>query len=83
VLFGFPIFTAAIMLGVIWGAQREIDLTRPEHPLALIAWIAFAVLVVVRTTQGWRGRRAALLTLVGFAGAVLVMAIYFVRRAVL
>jgi ABC-type uncharacterized transport system permease subunit len=83
VLFGFPIFTAAIMLGVVWGAQRGIDLTRPEHPLALIAWAAFAALVVARATRGWRGRRAALLTLVGFAGAVIVMVIYFLRRAVL
>ena len=83
VLVGFPIFTAAIMLGVVWVTQRSSDLARVEYPLALITWIAFGSLVVARTTHGWRGRRAALLTMVGFAAAITVLGIYFVRRALL
>lgn len=80
VLAGFPIFTLAIMLGVIWVSQRGSG-WRPEYPLALVTWISFAALIVTRTTHGWRGRRAAWLTVVGFAGAVLVLAFYLVRRS--
>jgi len=83
VLVGFPIFTAAMMLGVVWVSQRSSDLTRVEYPLALITWLSYGALVVARTTRGWRGRRAALLTMVGFAAAMMVLAVYFVRRALL
>src|SRR5690606_23033308 len=37
VLAGFPIFTLAIMLGVIWVSQRGSG-WRPEYPLALVTW---------------------------------------------
>jgi len=81
VLAGFPIFTVAVMLGVIWVAQRHSGFDRLEYPLALVTWLSFAGLIVVRTTHGWRGRRTAWLTILGFAAAVLVFAIYFARRA--
>lgn len=81
VLAGFPIFTLAIMLGVIWVSQRGTGFNRPEYPLALVTWASFAALIVTRTTHGWRGRRAAWLTIVGFAGAILVFAIYLARRS--
>lgn len=83
VLVGFPIFTVSLMLGVVWVSQRASDLGRVEYPLALITWLAYGGLVVARTTRGWRGRRAALLTIVGFAAAMMVLAVYFVRRALL
>ena len=35
---------------------------------------------VARQIYGWRGRRAARLTLAGFAAALLVLVIYLVRR---
>lgn len=82
ILFGFPIFTMALMLGVIWVAQRHSGFNRPEYPLALFTWGAFAFLIVGRTTRGWRGRKAALLTIAGFSAALVVFAIYFLRRAV-
>ena len=81
VLAGFPIFTVALMLGVIWVSQRASCFDRPEYSLAIVTWLSFAALIVTRTTHGWRGRRSALLTIVGFSCAVLVFAIYFARRA--
>jgi ABC-type uncharacterized transport system permease subunit len=80
VVIGFPIFTVAMMLGVIWVAQRPVGF-RPEYPFALITWVAFAGLLVGRQAFGWRGRKAALLTVVGFLAAALVLVIYFTRRA--
>lgn len=82
VLVGFPIFTVAVMLGVIWVSRRSSGFNRPEYPLALITWMSFAGLIVVRTTHGWRGRRAAWLTVIGFAAAVLVFGIYLARHVV-
>jgi ABC-type uncharacterized transport system permease subunit len=77
---GFPIFTVALVLGAIWVSKLGESLDRPEYPLAGVTWIFYAVLLVVRQAYGWRGRRAARLTLAGFAAALLVLCIYLVRR---
>ena len=80
VVIGFPIFTASLMLGAVWGAQRA-ELLRPEWAIALVTWVAFGGLIVARTTRGWRGRKAALLTITGFSASAAVLAIYLARRA--
>jgi ABC-type uncharacterized transport system permease subunit len=77
---GFPVFTVALVLGLIWGTRRGTDFDRPEYPLAFITWAAFAALLVTRTAYGWRGRRSARLTLVGFGAALLVLLVYLARR---
>jgi ABC-type uncharacterized transport system permease subunit len=82
VVVGFPIFTVAMVLGVIWVEQRGEGFARPEYPLALITWLSFSTLLATRVAYGWRGRRSARLTLVGFAAAMLVLAIYLMRRVV-
>jgi len=82
VAIGFPIFTLSMMLGGVWLAQRQEGFDRIEYPLAAITWLAFAVLIVGRSARGLRGRRAAWLTLLGFGTAVLVLAIYLLRRSV-
>jgi ABC-type uncharacterized transport system permease subunit len=79
---GFPIFTVALVLGAVWVSKLGESLDRPEYPLAAVTWLAFAGLLVARQVYGWRGRRAARLTLGGFAVAVLVLVIYLVRRIV-
>jgi ABC-type uncharacterized transport system permease subunit len=80
VWFGFPVFTVALILGLIWGTKRGEGFDRPEYPLAFITWSAFAALLVTRTAYGWRGRRSARLTLVGFAAALMVLLVYLARR---
>ena len=77
---GFPIFTVALVLGAIWVSKLGESLDRPEYPLAAVTWMFYAALLVVRQAYGWRGRRAARLTLAGFAAALLVLIIYLVRR---
>jgi ABC-type uncharacterized transport system permease subunit len=77
---GFPLFTVAMVLGVIWTARRGVDWGRPEYLIATVTWLVFAGLLVTRSAYGWRGRRSARLTLVGFAAALIVLAIYLVRR---
>jgi len=77
---GFPIFTLALVLGAVWVSKLGEDLDRPEYPLAAVTWFAFAALLVARQLYGWRGKRAARLTLAGFAAALAVLVIYLVRR---
>ena len=75
---GFPIFTVALVAGVVWSAQISIGI-RPEHVIAGAAWLAFALVLVARLTAGWRGRRAAAITLFGFASTIVVLGVYLVR----
>jgi ABC-type uncharacterized transport system permease subunit len=82
---GFPIFTVAIVTGAMWiarlGWMHGLTTLRPEHILAVATWVAFGILLVARVGAGWRGRRAAWLTLGGFGGAMLVVVVYFLRHA--
>jgi ABC-type uncharacterized transport system permease subunit len=77
---GFPIFTLALVLGAVWTSRLGESLDRIEYPLAGVTWLAFATLLVMRQIYGWRGRRAAKLTLAGFAAAIAVLVVYLVRR---
>ena len=77
---GFPIFTIALVLGAIWVSRLGESFGHIEYLLAAITWIAFATLLVARQIYGWRGRRAARLTLEGFASALAVLVIYLIRR---
>lgn len=75
---GFPIFTVAMILGAWWGTRLSMGL-RPEYVIAGVSWAAFAALLIARVATGWRGRRAAVLTIVGFAASLMVLAVYLVR----
>jgi ABC-type uncharacterized transport system permease subunit len=81
---GFPVFTVAIVTGAIWIARLgllQAGGLRPEYLFAFGSWAVFGVLLVARVGAGWRGRRAAWLTLGGFGSAMLVVAAYFLRHA--
>ncbi len=80
VLAGFPIFTVAVVLGMIWMSQRGGSVLRPEYPLAIFAWLTYGGLLSARVVLGWRGRKAAWLTLAGFGAALMVLLIYLLRR---
>lgn len=66
--FGFPMLTVAIITGAIWasrawGSYWSWD---PKESWSLITWFIYAALLHGRLTTGWRGKRAALLTVFGF-----------------
>src|SRR5204863_480357 len=72
---GFPIFTVALVTGAIVVARMGLvqkGVMRPEYVAAIASWVAFGVLLVARV-GGWQGRRAAWLTVSGFAGVLLVV----------
>ena len=84
-LSGFPLLTLGIITGTAWAHRIESG-SSAETARALFAyatWVLFAAVLVLRALLGWRGRRAAYGTLMGFAFAVAVLVVYLVRgRAV-
>lgn len=79
IVFGFPLFTVAMITGAVWAIQLHDRLFTPQYSIAVAAWFMYAGLLVARVTAGWRGRRAAIVTIGGFATALTVLLIYFVR----
>ncbi len=65
---GFPLLTLGIITGAIWaekawGAYWSWD---PKETWSLIMWLVYAALLHERLAVGWRGRRAAIMSLIGF-----------------
>lgn len=65
---GFPMLTFAIISGAIWSEQAmgSYWVWDPKQTWSLITWLIYAALLHGRLTIGWRGKRAALLSIVGF-----------------
>ena len=65
---GFPLLTLAIITGAIWAESAWGSYWRwdPKEVWSLITWFIYALVLHVRLTVGWRGRKAALLSIVGF-----------------
>ncbi len=69
---GFPLLTLGIITGSVWakqawGAYWHWD---PKETWSLITWFLYAALVHQRFTVGWRGRRAAIMTIIAFISAL-------------
>jgi len=67
--FGFPLLTLGIITGSIWaesawGSYWSWD---PKETWSLITWFLYAALLHGRLTVGWRGRKAAIFSVLGFA----------------
>lgn len=73
VMFGFLFLTVGIITGAVWAntAWGRYWGWDPKETWSLITWIVYAVLLHARNMRGWRGKRIAYLSLIGFA-AVLV-----------
>jgi len=72
---GFPLLT----LGIITGALSA-EFSRgsylnwnPEQTGALVTWVFYFGVLMGRLTVGWRAKRAAYLTIIGFAGVILTL----------
>ncbi len=69
---GFPLFTLGLITGSLWakqawGAYWHWD---PKETWSLITWLLYAALIHQRLTVGWRGRRAAVLTILALLSAL-------------
>ncbi len=65
---GFPLLTLAIISGALWAQTAWGGYWRwdPREVWALITWLIYALILHARLLAGWRGRRAAILSVVGF-----------------
>lgn len=69
---GFPLLTIGIITGSFWaqqawGAHWQWD---PKEIWSLVSWLLYAALLHERLAVGWRGRRAAIMAIIGL-GALL------------
>ena len=65
---GFPLLTLAIITGVIWANTAWGTYWRwdPKEVWSLITWLIYALVLHLRLTVGWRGKKAAGLSIIGF-----------------
>jgi len=72
IMIGFPLLTLGIITGAAWanyawGTYWSWD---PKETWSLIVWFVYAAFLHARITRGWVGRRAAILSIVGFAATI-------------
>jgi cytochrome c-type biogenesis protein CcsB len=72
VMVGFPLLTLGIVTGAAWanyawGTYWSWD---PKETWSLIVWFVYAAFLHARLTRGWVGRRAAWLSIAGFAATI-------------
>ncbi|GGM04015.1 c-type cytochrome biogenesis protein CcsB [Nakamurella endophytica] len=68
----FPVFTFAVIAGamwanVAWGRYWGWD---PKETCAFVTWVCYAAYLHARSTAGWRGTRAAWISVLGFVSMI-------------
>ncbi len=66
---GFIFLTLGIVTGSVWahyawGSYWSWD---PKETWSLITWLVYAIMLHTRLVRGWRGKRMAIMAIVGFA----------------
>jgi ABC-type transport system involved in cytochrome c biogenesis permease subunit len=72
VMIGFPMLSAGILTGAVWanyawGSYWSWD---PKETWSLITWIVYALYLHARFVKGWKGRRIAVLSVIGFLSVI-------------
>lgn len=68
IIMGFPFQTLVLITGAIWAEQAwgtwwSWD---PKETWALVTWLVYALYLHACSTLGWNGRKAAILSVLGF-----------------
>ncbi|MDY0211563.1 MAG: c-type cytochrome biogenesis protein CcsB [Desulfuromonadaceae bacterium] len=72
IMIGFPLLSIGIITGAAWanyawGTYWSWD---PKETWSLIVWFIYAAFLHARITRGWAGRRAAILSIIGFLATI-------------
>ncbi len=72
VVVGYPFLTLTIVLGAVWAqtAWGSYWTWDPKETASLVTWLIYGSYLHARVVRGWRGERAALLLLLGFAATL-------------
>jgi cytochrome c-type biogenesis protein CcsB len=72
IVFGFLFLCVGIITGAVWAnsAWGRYWGWDPKETWSLITWFIYAALLHARLTRGWRGRRIAYLSIIGFAAVL-------------
>jgi cytochrome c-type biogenesis protein CcsB len=67
-MYGFPLLTIGMITGSIYAQYALGSYWRwdPKETWSLITWLLYATLLHERVTVGWRGRRAAIMSIICF-----------------
>lgn len=76
ITWGFPLLTLAIITGALWAQSALGNYWNwdPRETVSLITWLIYAIILHARLIAGWRGRRAALLSILAF---LIILAAFF------
>jgi cytochrome c-type biogenesis protein CcsB len=69
---GFVFLTLGIVTGSLWASQAWGTYWQwdPKETWSLITWLVYLVQIHQRFTVGWRGKRAAVMAIIGFASVL-------------
>jgi cytochrome c-type biogenesis protein CcsB len=72
IMVGFPLLSLGIITGAAWadyawGSYWSWD---PKETWSLIVWFIYAAFLHARITRGWVGKRAAILSIIGFIATI-------------
>ena len=81
ILTGFPFYTLALFIGSVFAMSAENPSISASYWGAMFSWVVYGFVLHVRVSLGWRGRRAALLTILGLVGIIVALVQYSMRGA--
>ncbi|CAD7777191.1 Cytochrome c biogenesis protein CcsA [Candidatus Methanoperedenaceae archaeon GB50] len=72
ITFGFTLLTVGIITGAVWadkawGSYWSWD---PKETWSLITWFIYATFIHCRLVKGWREKKMAVLSIIGFASVL-------------
>ncbi|MDD8020823.1 MAG: c-type cytochrome biogenesis protein CcsB [Acidobacteriota bacterium] len=70
---GFPLFTlGALVFGMIWASRAwgRYWGWDPKEVWSLITWLFYALYLHTRLVSGWKGKKSALIAIIGFLAAL-------------
>lgn len=72
VIFGFLFLSVGIITGAVWAnsAWGSYWTWDPKETWSLITWFIYATLIHARLMHGWRGKRLAFISIVGFCAVL-------------
>jgi len=70
--FGFLLLTFGLLAGSVWAkaAWGDYWVWDPKENWSLVSWLVYAGYLHLRYVQGWRGKRASWVAIIGFAAVL-------------